>query len=206
MARPEDLLEYLKADMGFLLETYVPERYLVPNTSFTSYNSRESSWYSRPPAIIRKNGAILTAGYTVDYTNGIVTFSPALTASDVVTAEFYFSPISDSALIMALNAGTRELASLIGVAISPAADVNALYEIPIVDLAYRRLYRPLMAATADYHKWDADGVSYDKNQVFKNYAVTIEEKSKAINQAIARLRLTGLIGGINVEVLDTAGQ
>lgn len=194
MAQPEELLVMLKDDLGPVLETYVQEKYLASSDgTYRVYASREMNWLSRPPAIIRVNGEVSAAN--VDYRNGRVTFSSALESTDVVTAEFWFSPYSDAQLMTFLTAGTRELGSLLGEAIALGEEVSALYEVPIVDLAYRRVFRNLMGVTASYHRWRIDGAEYDRSQITMNYQRTLQQKTTAIEQMVDRLRLTTLVDG-----------
>jgi len=61
---------------------------LTPDGSYTEYTSNYSPWDSSYTAEVYVNGTLQTSGYTVDYTNGKVTFSSALTSSDVVRASF----------------------------------------------------------------------------------------------------------------------
>ena len=56
----------------------------------TTYNGLRPLWDSSVAAVVKVNGTTVTTGYTVNYSEGSVTFSPALQASDVVTAAYTY--------------------------------------------------------------------------------------------------------------------
>lgn len=80
-----------------------------------SYMSSHMSWLSSPVPVIKKNGTILTTGYTVDYVEGTVTMTTAPTASDKFTATYSYSlpdAIQEATGIIATSQlGERSLAN-----------------------------------------------------------------------------------------------
>jgi len=62
----------------------------LDTTDNTVYTSIRSPWLSSEGATIYKNGSEITSGFTVDYTNGKVTFDSANSSSDVVEASFVY--------------------------------------------------------------------------------------------------------------------
>lgn len=54
----------------------------------TDYTAGDGPWISAPGIIVRVNNVITTSNFTVDYTNGIITFSPALAGGSVVKADY----------------------------------------------------------------------------------------------------------------------
>lgn len=48
------------------------------------------NWVADPAPVIKKNGAIITTGFTIDFGGGAVIFNPSLTSTDAVTASFSY--------------------------------------------------------------------------------------------------------------------
>ncbi|MCD6574231.1 hypothetical protein J7K97_00935 [Candidatus Aerophobetes bacterium] len=62
----------------------------LDTTDNTVYTSIRSPWLSSEGSTIYKNGTEITSGFTVDYTNGKVTFDSANSSSDVIEASFVY--------------------------------------------------------------------------------------------------------------------
>jgi len=66
-------------------------------TVYTITDSTKSYWYSKFTPIIYVDGTAVTTGYTINYLTGAVTFTTALTSSNVVTASgSYYLTTADS--------------------------------------------------------------------------------------------------------------
>jgi len=48
------------------------------------------NWVADPAPVIKKNGSVISSGFTIDYGGGAVVFSPRLTSTDAVTASFTY--------------------------------------------------------------------------------------------------------------------
>lgn len=60
-------------------------------TSYTQASANQPFTVPPVPPVIYKNGVVVTTGYTVQANEGTVTFSPVLTSSDVVTADYTYT-------------------------------------------------------------------------------------------------------------------
>ena len=83
----EDVLDMqLQAETGIgLSEVYISEqdRYRI----FQAPEGKRN-WASDPAPVIKKNGAVISSGFTIDYGGGAVIFSTPLSGTDTVTADF----------------------------------------------------------------------------------------------------------------------
>jgi hypothetical protein len=83
----EDVLDMqLQAETGIgLSEVYISEqdRYRI----FQAPEGKRN-WASSPAPVIKKNGAVISSGFTIDYGGGAVIFSTPLSGTDTVTADF----------------------------------------------------------------------------------------------------------------------
>jgi parallel beta-helix repeat protein len=83
----EDVLDMqLQAETGIgLSEVYISEqdRYRI----FQAPEGKRN-WASSPAPVIKKNGAVISSGFTIDYGGGAVIFSAPLSGTDTVTADF----------------------------------------------------------------------------------------------------------------------
>jgi len=195
MALVNELLPDLKAQLSTLLQVYVPERFLSGDTTSKVFSSWERNWSQRPPAVVRLSGVQITSGFTVNYSSGQITFAVAPASTAVVTCEFYFSPYSDQELSSFLFRGVKELGSLLALRIDETTDLDTLYEVPVQDLAYLRVFEGLWGQVAGYHKWEIGGELVDKTAVAKAYSDIAVKKRDNIDKMIARLRINGLVSG-----------
>lgn len=78
------------------------------------YMSSHMSWLADPAPVIKKNGAVMTTGYTVDYVEGTITLSESPLATDIFTATYTYSlpgPIQEATgIIVTSQLGERSLA------------------------------------------------------------------------------------------------
>lgn len=80
-----------------------------------AYMSSHMSWATDPAPVIKKNGAVLSTGYTINYEEGTVTLAAAPLATDTFTATYTYSlpgPIQEATgIIVTSQLGERALAS-----------------------------------------------------------------------------------------------
>ncbi len=71
-----------------LTEVYISEadRYRIYQVA----NQVQRNWVASPAPVIKKNGIVVSSGFGIDYAGGAVIFSPNLTVTDVVTADFSY--------------------------------------------------------------------------------------------------------------------
>jgi len=62
----------------------------LDTTDNTVYTSIRSPWVESEGATVYKNGTEITSGFTIDYTNGKVTFDSANSSSDIIEASFVY--------------------------------------------------------------------------------------------------------------------
>lgn len=77
---------------------------LTGDGAFTLYYAQNQWWDSTVPPVIKKNGGVITSGFTIDYDEGQLTFGPALLSTDVVTATYTYklpSQIAQATVLMA---------------------------------------------------------------------------------------------------------
>lgn len=55
------------------------------------YSAQHQWWLTSPAPVIKKNGSIISAGFTIDYDEGALTFAVGLAATDLVTASYSHS-------------------------------------------------------------------------------------------------------------------
>lgn len=197
MALPGDLLADLKLDLTHLLRTYVEEKYLAVDITGKVFSAWETNWYQRPPAVIKKNGNVQTTGFTINYSNGSVTFASAPLSTDVITAEFYFQPISDEALRSILISSTSTLATLLGQLIIVTVDLDQRFESLVRDIAFSRVFWITIGEAANYHRWQIDGELVDKSRVAGHYATLLKQKNNEMMAGVERMRIALLSTGTN---------
>lgn len=61
---------------------------------YTITNSAKRFWARQYPITVRKNGNIVSAGYTLQYPGGKVIFTTANQPTDVITVSGYYIPVS----------------------------------------------------------------------------------------------------------------
>lgn len=69
---------------------------LEADSTFTTYRAQNQFW-NADDVVVKKNGTVETTGFTVDKTEGKVTFASALTANDVVTASYGYDLLPEVA-------------------------------------------------------------------------------------------------------------
>jgi hypothetical protein len=67
---------------------------VAKSVDFSSYSLKYNNITTTFDVVVYIDGVKATSGYVVDYINGIIKFNPALTASNVVTVDYYFCPFN----------------------------------------------------------------------------------------------------------------
>jgi hypothetical protein len=73
---------------------FTEDEELSPSDGQT-FRAQNQYWKATPAPVVKKNGTIVTAGFTIDYTEGTVIFSTQLAAADVVRCAYHYSLPSD---------------------------------------------------------------------------------------------------------------
>jgi len=60
------------------------------DTDAQLFRAQNQFWATTPAPIIYKNGTVVTSGFAIDYSEGTVTFTDQLEASDVITATYNY--------------------------------------------------------------------------------------------------------------------
>lgn len=68
---------------------------MLYETDGMTFRATNQFWKASPAPVIHKNGSIITTGFTIDRTEGVVVFDDLLTADDIVTADYTHSLPSD---------------------------------------------------------------------------------------------------------------
>ena len=93
----EDVLDLqLQAETGVpLTEVYISEqdRYRIYQAPAGKRN-----WASSPAPVIKKNGIVISSGFTIDYGGGAIIVSPSATSTDTFTADVSYTKTADNAL------------------------------------------------------------------------------------------------------------
>lgn len=69
---------------------------LAPDSTYTVYRAVNQFWNDDTP-VIKKNGSVISTGFTIDKTEGKVTFAPALSSTDVVEASYGYDLLPEVA-------------------------------------------------------------------------------------------------------------
>lgn len=184
-----DLVSPLKVELAMLLRCYVNERFLSADNTGKVFSSWEQNWYQRPPAVIKNNGVTLNTGYYVSYATGQVTFTTAPSASDIITAEFYFQPVSDDTIRNILENSVSDLAAMLGDKVDITIELDQRFESIIKTIAFKKVFYVIVGEAASYHHWEVDGEIIDKNGVAGNYVDIIKMKDKELMYMTDRMHL-----------------
>lgn len=68
----------------------VTDERLYPTDAW-QYRAQNQFWDTTVPPTVKRNGATITTGFTVDTTEGVVTFDTAQVATDVITASYTYT-------------------------------------------------------------------------------------------------------------------
>ena len=89
-------------DLKLQAETAVPltEVYISEQDRYRIYQAPagKRNWASSPAPVIKKNGVVVSSGFTIDYGGGAIIVSPAATSTDTFTADVSYTKTADNAL------------------------------------------------------------------------------------------------------------
>jgi hypothetical protein len=89
-------------DLKLQAETAVPltEVYISELDRYRIYQAPagKRNWASTPSPVIKKNGVVISSGFTIDYGGGAIIASPAATSTDTFTADVSYTKTGDNAL------------------------------------------------------------------------------------------------------------
>jgi hypothetical protein len=67
---------------------------VLKSVDFLSYSLKYNNIPTAFEVVVKVDGTVATSGYAVDYINGLIKFISPLTASNTVTADYYFCPFN----------------------------------------------------------------------------------------------------------------
>ena len=89
-------------DLKLQAETNVPltEVYISELDRYRIYQAPagKRNWASTPSPVIKKNGVVVSSGFTIDYGGGAIIVSPSATSTDTFTADVSYTKTADNAL------------------------------------------------------------------------------------------------------------
>jgi hypothetical protein len=89
-------------DLKLQAETAVPltEVYISEQDRYRIYQAPagKRNWASSPAPVIKKNGVVISSGFTIDYGGGAIIVSPSATSTDTFTADVSYTKTADNAL------------------------------------------------------------------------------------------------------------
>jgi len=67
---------------------YIFKEHLIPNESYTIYTARFNGWNTNYTPSVYKNGTQITSGFSINYTNGTITFTQAQQSTDDIQVTY----------------------------------------------------------------------------------------------------------------------
>lgn len=123
--------------------------------AFTVYQAPNQFWATDVVPVVRVNGSIVGTGFTLDYTEGTVTFSPAKITTDVVTLDYTYT--MPSAIAWATAMLTSKLLAESDLI---AKGMGNLASIRVEEVELRRTYRPEGGTRALVESMDPVAATY----------------------------------------------
>jgi hypothetical protein len=116
---------------------------ILTTSDRTRYQAANQFWLASPAPVIQVNGGTVSTGFTIDSTEGTVTFDAAQSFDDIVTASYSYPLPNEIAQGTALTAS-----SLISERDLVGAGLGNLAEIQVEEVRLRREYRRLAEAAS----------------------------------------------------------
>ena len=167
---------------------------LRPKTAAnTVYFGRYRNWLPEPQPrvrLINSTGAetvLLTDGtaYTIDYAAGEITLpSPA---TDLVRADYFFSPLNDAILEQLLTLSVSEVSALISRPIDPL-DIHPAYRAAVCKRLYTNVLKNLLVEARNYFAVSVAGRSISKDHIPSNIDLMIKENETQLQAELNWLR------------------
>ena len=123
--------------------------------------------------------------YTIDHSNGEITL--ATSTPDIIRVDYFYQPLTDSALDQLIIVTIQEIANLIFRKIDPTS-VQAEYKSVIQKRFAANVIRNLMIETKDYSSISIAGRSLSKDQVPAHFELLIKQFEESLKQELHYLR------------------
>lgn len=191
-----DLYDSFNRSLGRFNTVQVEDEQLTSD-DLATYYAVETNWMTRPPAMVYRDGLLVTSGTTLSLPSGFVTFSTVQAPSAVITASFSFNPYGASDLSGLLLDGLYGLEGLASYTFDPTA-IPRQFRIAVIAQASILGIQGLMAQTAEYYRYSIDGREVDKNGVTAHYDKILARLAKTLAVTMQWLRLGTMARGKTV--------
>lgn len=157
------------------------------------YFARYRNWLAEPQPRIRRiapTGAetvLLADGtaYTVDYAPGEITLATPTT--DIVRADYFFTPLNDVLLERLLAISVSEVSVLIGRPIDPL-NIHPAYRTAVCKRLYTNVLKNLLIEARNYFAVSVAGRSISKDNIPSNIDLMIKENETQLQAELNWLR------------------
>ena len=115
--KESDLSATLKTRLSKLVYNIDGDVLTANDNNYLQYNSDNSNWQTVQQIVVTHidgtKTVIASTGYTANLTSGYITLNSAILSTDVVTADYSFSPFSDDDLLSILRSAEKQVQTLI---------------------------------------------------------------------------------------------
>lgn len=188
-----ELSVILKERLSKLTFDIVDEDLTAIDTNYRTYKSVNLNWVASPPERIRWidsnaiENSVLPSEYSVDVTNGRITFTTARNNSDVVRADYSFFPFTDAQLLSITQAARKQVQVLIWREIDWNI-IHANYQEAVLKKCYTIALRELQFPTIKYFSISIAGRSISKENQVTMIGTLIDSNEKELLSDINALR------------------
>lgn len=195
--------------LGILLaevnRVLVEDERLLSNDLSVYYGTAQA-WLAAPPAIIAADGVLVQAAdYTIDQTAGSVTFDTPRMGTEVITATYWFTPFTATAISDLALTAVYALEMYTGQGFDET-QLPRSFQPFIVRIAFATALRALMAGRLDHYKYVTGGQTVDKSGIATRYRSAVAQEEAWIRDNIPLLQMQHLAGGSSVDMLFDMGQ
>lgn len=157
------------------------------------YFARYRNWLPEPQPRIRRiaptgvETVLLTDGtaYTIDYAAGEITLLSSTT--DLVRADYFFSPLNDAILEQLLAMSVSEISVLISRPVDPL-DIHPAYRAAVCKRLYTNVLKNLLVEARSYFAVSVAGRSISKDHIAANIDLMIKENETQLQAELNWLR------------------
>ena len=186
------LAEHCKENLLTYLYVRIIEETLRPNSANLTFISKHNDWLFDPsPRVttIDSNGIetlkFETAHYTVNYPDGTITFTGAIT--DIVRVDYNYFPFTDDQIGQLLLQSLGEISVLIYRPIDENS-IHKDYRPVICRRLYTNLLKALLLEARDYFSVSVGGRNIDKTNVIGQINEIIKQNETQVLQDVNVLR------------------